>query len=141
MAATAYGPICLALTPPLVARRIVSIGRLAEERITSLQRSVELTLAAGSSPARICDGSLLAKNYSGPPFTDEDWRRITGNYVQQDGYMFMIYCRESKGYVISADPARHYQDGTRRFCADESGNIGCGMTSNRSRHICVPCGK
>ena len=65
---------------------------------------------------------------------------MTGNYVEQDGYFFMIYCRDGTGYVIDAMPARDGQDGgTRRFCADESGKIGCGMTWNRSRHACVPC--
>ena len=47
--------------------------------------------------------------------------------------MFMVYCREKGGYTINALPARGKADGTRRFCIDESGRIGCGMEWNRSR--------
>ena len=133
----ASGSVCLALTPPLVARRVARNERLAEKRLTSLQRAVQHTLAA--TPDHVCAGPLLARNYFGPPFSNVDWRRMTGNYVKQDGYFFMIYCRDGTGYVIDAMPARDGQDGTRRFCADESGKIGCGMKWNRSRHACVPC--
>jgi hypothetical protein len=139
LATAAFGPTCLALTPPLVARRVAQNERLAAKRLTSLQRAVERTVAASASPGRLCDGSVLARNYSGLPFSDEDWRRITGNYVKQDGFVFMIYCQEQAGYVIDAHPARDGEDGTRRFCVDESGKLGCGTKWNRSRNACVPC--
>jgi len=113
--------------------------RLAEERFKSLQQAVEQTLAANSNRALLCAGPLLARNYFGPPFSNVDWRRITGNYVKHDGYLFMIYCRKGTGYTIDAMPARDGEDGTRRFCADESGNVGCGMKWNRARYACVPC--
>jgi hypothetical protein len=122
-----------------VARRVVRNERLAEERFKSLQRAVEQTLAA--NPAFLCAGPLLARNYFGPPFSNADWRRITGNYVKQDGYFFMIYCRQTTGYTINAVPARDGEDGRRRFCADESGKVGCDMQWNRSRYACVPCKK
>ena len=80
MGIAAFGPICLALTPPLVARRVARNERLAEKRFTSLQRAVKHTLAA--SPALFCAGPVLARNYFGPPFSNVDWRRITGNYVK-----------------------------------------------------------
>lgn len=140
-ATVAFGPVCLVLTPPLVSRRLARNERLAAERMASLQRAVKRTLAESRDPALICAGPLLARNYSGPLFSDEDWRRITGNYVKQDGYFFMIYCKEQNGYVISAGPKRDGQDGKRRFCVDETGETGCGTEWNRSRYACVPCRK
>jgi len=137
----AFGIICLGLTPPLVARRIVRNERLAAERLMALERAVEAILAANPGRSQLCDGSLLAKNYSGPAFSEEDWRRITGNYVKQDGYFFMIYCRENPGYVIDAHPVRDLEDGIRRFCVDESRKIGCRVEWNRSRYACLPCSK
>lgn len=135
----AFGLTCLALTRPLVTRRIAINEHHAAERLTSLRRTVERTLGTRADQAQFCDGSLLKRNYSGLPFSDEDWRRITGNYVKQDGYFFMIYCREKAGYVLDVQPARDGQDGRRHFCADESGKIGCGMKLNRSQHVCEPC--
>jgi len=81
----AFGPTCLALTPSFVARRVARNEQIAADRFTSLQRAVERTFGARFDRAEICDGSILKQNYSGPPFTDEDWRRITGNYVKQGG--------------------------------------------------------
>jgi hypothetical protein len=132
----AFGPIALALTPPLVGHRVATNDRMAAERFESLKSAVEGTVAEGGDPARICDGQSLKRHYSGPPFSGQDWKRITGNYVKQDGYVFMVYCREKDGYKIDAWPARGKADGTRRFCTDKSGKIGCGMDSN---HVCVAC--
>ncbi len=134
----AFGPVALALTSPLVEQRIARNDRIAAERFTSLKNAVERTAEAGGS-GRLCDGRALELHYSGPPFSDEDWRRITGNYVKQDGYFFMVYCREKGGYTIDAGPARGPEDGTRRFCSDESGKVGCRMEWDRSRYKCLPC--
>ena len=100
---------------------------------------MERTAAEVKDPNHLCDGAELEHHYSGPPFSDEDWRRITGNYVKQDGYFFMVYCREKGGYTIDAGPARERGDGTRRFCTDESGKVGCRMEWDHSRHQCLPC--
>jgi hypothetical protein len=135
----AFGPVTLALTPPLVGYRIVRNDRVAAERFTSLKNAVERTAAEAGDPKRICDGSALQRHYDGPPFSDEDWRRITGNYVRQNGYVFMVYCREQGGYTIDARPSRARGDGTRQFCTDESGRLGCNMEWNRSRRECLPC--
>lgn len=132
----AFGPIALALTPPLVGHRVTTNDRMAAERFESLKNAVEETVAEGGDPARICDGQNLKRHYSGPAFSDQDWKRITGNYVTQDGYVFMVYCRENDGYKIDAWPARGKADGTRRFCTDKSGKIGCRMEWN---HVCVAC--
>lgn len=137
----AFGPVTLALTPPLVGYRIVRNDRVAAERFTSLKNAVERTAAEAGEPKRICDGSALQRHYAGPPFSNEDWQRITGNYVKQDGYLFMVYCREKGGYAIDARPARERGDGTHQFCTDESGRLGCGMEWNRSRYACLPCMK
>jgi hypothetical protein len=120
----AFGPIVLALTPPLVRHRVATNDRKAAERFKSLKYAVEETVAEGGDPARICDGQSVKRHYSGPAFSDEDWDRIAGNYVKQDGYVFMVSCREKDGYKIEAWPARGKADGTRRFCT-ESGKIGC----------------
>jgi len=98
-------------------------------------------MAEAGDPGRICEGRALKRHYSGPPFTEEDWRRIAGNAVKQDGYYFMVYCHEQGGYTIHAIPWGGKGDGTRQFCADESGKVGCGMTWNRSRNACIPCTK
>lgn len=97
----AFGPIALALTPSLVANRVKRNNLLAAERFASLKSAVERTLAETGDPQRICDGLALKRHYSGPPFSQEDWDRITGNYVKQDGYFFMIYCHEKAGYTIA----------------------------------------
>lgn len=135
----AFGPVAVALTPPLVARRVRRNDRIAVERFESLKNAVEQTMAEAGDPGRICDGLSLKRHYSGPPFSEEDWNRITANYVKQDGYSFMVYCREKGGYTIDANPFGGKADGTRRFCTDELGRVGCGMDWNRSRHACIAC--
>jgi hypothetical protein len=135
----AFGPIALALTPQLVAGRVKRNDQLAAERFESLKNAVERTVAESGDPGHICDGLTLKRNYSGPSFSEEDWLRIAGNYVKQDGYFFMIYCRENAGYTITASPARGKADGTRQFCTDESHKIGCDMKWNLSRHACIGC--
>ena len=137
----AFGPVALALTPPLVAHRIAVNDKLAAERFASLEKAVQQTASDRRDDGSVCDGSALGRNYSGPLFSVEDWHRITGNYVKQDGYVFMVYCREQGGYTIDAMPSRDKGDGTRHFCTDESGAIGCSMTFNRSRHACTPCAR
>jgi 4-amino-4-deoxy-L-arabinose transferase-like glycosyltransferase len=141
LSVVAFGPIALALTPPLVSHRIRENERIAAERFAALSSAVQRTAGEDGDLRRICEGSALRQHYAGPSFRDEDWRRITGNYVKQNGYMFMVYCHEKGGYTIAAQPARMGADGRRRFCADESGSPGCGIGWNRSRNACVPCPK
>jgi hypothetical protein len=89
-----------------------------------------------------CDGPALKRHYSGPPFSEEDWRQLdyyTGDRATQDGYVFMVHCYEKRGYAVGAFPARPKGDGTRRFCTNESGQESCGMGWNRSWHVCPPC--
>ena len=129
----AFGPFALALTPRVVAFRTARNDRLAAERVTALKSAVQLTMAEAGGPDRICDGQALKRHYSGPPFSDRDWRFLTsrndwestGNDVKEDGYFFTVYCHEQGGYRISAAPVRAKWDGTLRFCADESGKAGC----------------
>lgn len=135
----AFGPVTLGLTRPVVARRVAFNDRAAAERFESLRRAVRLTALDVNGRIRICDGAALKRRYSGPKFSGEDWRRITGNYVAQDGYFFMIYCHERGGYTIDALPVPTPGEGTRHFCAEESGRVGCGMTFDGSRHTCTPC--
>lgn len=141
MCCVAFGPVTVALTPPLVAGRMARNDRAAKERIVSLSNAALQTVAEIGGPARICDGSALKRHYSGPVFNAKDWQYIVGNYVKHDGYIFSIYCHEKAGYVIDARPDRQRGDGTRRFCADESGAVGCGMKWNGLRRECLPCPK
>jgi len=137
----AFGPIALALTPPLVASRVARNDRLAAQRFAGLKNAVETTRAESNDWRPICDGQVVKDHYTGPPFSGQDWHYIVGNYVKADGYVFGIYCHEQGGYTIDAFPGRERGDGTRRFCTDESGRVGCGMTWNRSRYACIPCSK
>jgi hypothetical protein len=138
VACVGFGPVALVLTPRLVAHRIAINDQLAAERFASL-KAVQATASDLRDYTRLCDGLALMRHYSGPRFGLEDWHRITGNYVQRDGYVFMVYCREQGGYTIDAWPTRVKGDGTRHFCTDESGRIGCGMNFNGSRYACQPC--
>ena len=102
----AVGPVGLALTPPLVARRIARNDAIAEKRFTALKRAVEETWAEPGGADRVCGGRELQTHYSGPPFSDGDWTRIVGNYVEQDGYVYMIYCRDNHSYSIDVRTKR-----------------------------------
>jgi hypothetical protein len=136
---TAFGPIALALTPPLVVSRVARNDRLAAERFAGLKNAVETTRAGNNDRSAICNGQVLKDHYTGPPFSGKDWHYIVGNYVKADGYVFGIYCHEQGGYTIDAFPDRAKGDGSHRFCADESGRVGCETSWNRSRYACIPC--
>jgi hypothetical protein len=138
---SAFGPAAVSLTRPLVEQRVAQNDRLATERFASLKRAVEEAVTAAGDARHTCDGSALRRFYNGPPFTNEDWERITGNYVLRDGYSYMVYCREKGGYTIDVNPFGGRAEGTRRFCTDESNVVGCGMEWDGSRHACVPCPK
>jgi hypothetical protein len=138
----AFGPIALALTPPLVAHRIARNDRLAGERFDSLRNAVEQTVAEAGDTKRSCDGQALRRHYSGPPFSENDWQLITSNYVKQVGYYFMVQCREQGKYSIHGIPWRGKVNGTRQFCADQSGEVGCSWELHSDRWLCVdttPC--
>jgi hypothetical protein len=137
----AVGPLALAVAPPLIAYRLARNDRAAAQRLEALDNAARRLLSETGGPEQICDGRALHRNYSGPTFSDDDWRYITGNYVNRDGYVFAVYCREKGGYVIEAWPARGVVDGTRRLCADETHRVGCNVGSNGSRRVCEPCMK
>ena len=134
----AFGPFALALTPHVVERRIAFNERIAADRFFALKAAVKKTYTESQDPKRVCDGLKLRQHYAGPPFSDEDWWGITSNAVKENGYFFMVYCQEKGGYTIDASPFRVEVDGTRRFCSDETGTVGCGVTWDRSRHACAP---
>jgi len=133
------GPITVAVTPALVARRVAQNDQLAEQRFTALKRAAELAAAQNGGPDRICEGPSLRQHYSGPSFSETDWGFIKGNYVRQDGYVFGIWCHQQGGYMIDVRPFRGREDGTRNFCTDESGHIGCGSGWVPFREACTPC--
>jgi hypothetical protein len=139
----AFGPATLAITPSLVARRVVINDRVAEERFLSLKRAVEQTVAERDGLAGICDRKTLKRHYSGPPFSEMDWHFIAGNYVKRDGYVFgiWIYCPEPTDFAIDAWPVREKGYGTSRFCSDASGKVGCTLDVGSSGYACRACAK
>jgi hypothetical protein len=139
----AFGPVTLALRPSIIAHRVARNDRIAAQRFQSLKTAVEQTRMGSGDSVRICNGESLKHNYSGPPFSAKNWRYIAGNYVKEDGYLFGIWidCSQPVRYTIDVRPARGRADGTRTFCTDESGRVGCGMEWNRSGNDCVPCAK
>lgn len=141
-ACVAFGPVTLALRPSLIAHRVARNDHFAEQRFESLKLAVERTRSQPGGSASICDGRSLKKNYSGPRFSARNWRYIAGNYVQEDGYLFGIWidCSRPERYTIDVRPVRAEADGSRRFCTNESGRIGCDTQWNRSWGECVPCG-
>lgn len=129
----AFGPTLLALTKPLVKRRVVRNESIAAIRFASLKNALEITRADRGAAGSICDGQFLQKHYSGPPFTEEDWSRISGNYVEEDKYVYGISCLPSGNYLLEARPKmpKVYGYGVRIFCADASGEVACDPKWNR----------
>ncbi len=129
----AFGPVFFLLTKPLVKLRVARNESIAAVRFAALRKAVEQTKAAGGAADGICDGQSLQMHYSGPPFTREDWIRISGNYVEEDKYVYMISCRQQGGYLLEARPKmpRVYGYGARTFCANESGEVACNPEWNR----------
>jgi hypothetical protein len=133
----AFGPVVLAVRPEVIAHRVARNDRLAAERFEGLKLAVERTRLEPGNPSHICDGTALKRNYAGPPFSDTDWRYVAGNYVKEDGYIFgmIIDCSQPSHYAIDVRPRRGKADGTRTFCTDEIGKVGCSAGWNE----CVPC--
>jgi hypothetical protein len=130
----AFGPALFALTKPLVKRRVARNESIAAIRFASLKKALELTRAdRGAADSSSCDGQSPQKHYSGPPFTKEEWSRISGNYVEEDKYVYMISCRQQGKYLLEARPKmpRVYGYGARIFCANESGDVVCDLEWNR----------
>jgi hypothetical protein len=128
----AFGPVLFALTKPLVKRRVARNESIAAIRFASLKNALVLSRADSGAANSICDGQTLEKYYSGPPFTKEDWIRISGNYVEEEKYVYMISCRQPGKYLLEARPKmpRVYGYGVRIFCADESGEVTCNLEWN-----------
>jgi MFS family permease len=114
----AFGLVSLAFEPVLIQRRLDRNEQLAEERIIALKDAVDREIEAiGFSRTRL-------------------------GGIPQYGYrLFIIHDAKSGGYTISAVPVKEHLDGTRRFCTDESGEIGCRVEWNGSRYACLPCPK
>ena len=130
----AFGPVMMAVTPPLVARRIARNDRLAMERLAAMKKAIESARAGTDGARQGCDVHALSSRYSGPTFSESDWLRVLGdNAVKEDGYVFMMKCLGNGTYKINAIPGRIKGDGTRRLCADDSGKITIGMVSDEQQ--------
>jgi hypothetical protein len=119
----AFGATLFALTKPLVKRRVARNESIAAVRFASLKDAVEQTRTGGVPQTASAMGIPCKKHYSGPPFTKEDWSRISGNCVEEDKYVYTISCHQQGRYLLEGRPkmARVYGYGARIFCADESG--------------------
>jgi hypothetical protein len=137
----AIGPVTMLLTPRLVAQRVARNDQLAAERFAGLKNALERVRAESGGLDRTCNGQAIKRNYSGPPFGEKDWDYIGGNYVKQDGYVFGIWCHQTEhgGYALDVWPERQKADGSRKFCADESGRAGCNLAWDGTRNVCSPC--
>ena len=135
----AVGPLALAVAPTIVAHRVARNDRIAALRFESLKRAVEKAISEDVSQSSVCNGRRLQRYYLGPSFSDDDWASMASRYISDDGYIFMVHCRQLGGFAIDARPKRGKIDGTRQFCADESGEIGCELGWSRSRYKCLPC--
>jgi hypothetical protein len=130
----AFGPVMMAVTPPLVARRMARNDRVAAERLAGMKKAIESTRAGADGAWQGCDVRALSHRYSGPTFGESDWLRVLGgNAVKEDGYIFIMKCLGNGTYKINAIPDRIKGDGTRRFCADDSGKITIGMASDEQQ--------
>jgi hypothetical protein len=130
----AFGPVMMAVTPPLVARRMARNDRLAADRLAAMKIAIEATRAGADGSRQRCDLQALSHRYSGPPFSESDWLRVLGgNAVKEDGYISMMNCPGNGTYKINAYPDRIKGDGTRRFCADDSGKTAVGMVSDEQQ--------
>lgn len=137
----AFGPATLAVGPIIIGKRVAHNDKMAAERFASLKLAVEKTNRTPGGCRDVSDGQVLKRNYSGPPFSDGSWRYIAGNAVIEDGYYFSIQidCSQTTQYVIDAQPVRPKTDGSRRFCTDQTGNVGCGVDVSNSPMQCIPC--
>ena len=118
----AFGPVMMALTPPLVARRVARNDELAAKRLAGMKMAIESTQAETNGARQSCDAHVLSHRYSGPSFGESDWLRVLGDSaVKEDGYIFLVKCSGNGAYKIAALPDRIKGDGTRSFCTDESG--------------------
>jgi hypothetical protein len=59
--------------------------------------------------------------------------RISGNFVEEDKYVYGITCLPQGKYLLEARPKmpKVYGFGGRIFCADESGEVACDLKWNR----------
>jgi hypothetical protein len=138
----AFGPVGLAITPPVVNRRIARNDHLAAARFQSLKDAAAQTKADKVSRGPLCDADALRRHYSGPQFSKQDWQRIAENFathkdyaLKQDSYTFLVKCRETVGYTIEAapDPLDSKASSKRRFCSDQC------KEWLRSQHLCSAC--
>jgi hypothetical protein len=127
MGCIAFGPVLMAVTPPLVARRMARNDRLATERLAAMKKVIDSSRVEADGVTQRCDVHALGHRYSGPTFSESDWLRVLGdNAVKEDGYVFLIKCLGNGTYKINAMPDRVKGDGTRHLCADDSGKITIG---------------
>jgi hypothetical protein len=124
----AIGPALFAITQPLVQRRVARNESIAAVRFASLKNALGQARADRGADS-VCTGQTLEKYYSGPPFTKDDWIRISGNYVEEDKYVYTVRCLQPGKYLLEVQPKmpKVYGYGARLFCANESGDVACNL--------------
>jgi len=130
----AFGPVMMAVTPPLIAQRMARNDRLATERVTAIKKAIELARPGSDGAGQRCDVYALTHRYSGPPVSESDWLRLLVDYeVKEDGYVFTVKCLGSGTYRVDARPERIKGDGTRHLCADDSGKFTISAVSDEQQ--------
>jgi hypothetical protein len=128
------GPALMAVTPPLVARRVARNDQLAAKRLAAMKMAIEPAPSEADGARQSCDAHLLSHRYSGPTFSESDWRRaLEGTAVREDGYTFWIKCSGNSTYKIAALPDRIKGDGAHSFCTDDSGKTSVSPVSNEEQ--------
>jgi hypothetical protein len=103
----AFGPALFALAKPLVKRRVARNESIAAIRFAYLKNALELARADRAAADSICAGQTLKKYYSGPPpFTKEDWIRISGNYMEEDTRLELRKASDARRSPESMRPFR-----------------------------------
>jgi hypothetical protein len=129
-----FGPVMLAVTPPLVARRVARNDQLAAKRLAAMKMAIQPPQAEADGARQRCDVQVLSRRYSGPTFSESDWLRVLGdNAVKEDGYIFLMKCPGNGTYKIAALPERIKGDGTHSFCTDDSGKTSISPVSNEQQ--------
>lgn len=112
----------IASMPHIVRQRLAHNDALAGQRARALYQAAKACL---NSNEDCCNGENIKAHYQGPAFRDPQWARVTGVFVKEQGYFFIVYCEKvsSPGILVQADPVTPGETGTRSISIDTRGNV------------------
>ena len=111
----------IASEPYIVHQQLAHNDALAGRRAQALYQAAKACLNSNED----CTGENIKAHYQGPAFRDPQWARITGVFVKDQGYFFIVHCDKfsSGGILIQALPATPGETGTRSMRIDTWGNL------------------